>query len=99
MWCQKSMENTPATLNSSEKARKYHFLPRKSMLGLRKNSTELTPYQIYDFVNDRVIGKFGNCVIEIRDQVASGFQITQLLNYPITQFLNAQCFSALLAGQ
>jgi hypothetical protein len=25
-------------------------LPRKSMLGLRKNSTELTPYQIYDFV-------------------------------------------------
>ena len=37
--CQNSMENTPATLNISEKARKYHFLPRKSMFGLRKNST------------------------------------------------------------
>src|ERR1700738_2568125 len=33
------MENTPATLNSNEKARKYHFLPRKSMFGFRKNST------------------------------------------------------------
>src|SRR5450631_1187625 len=39
MPCQNSMENTPATLNTSEKARKYHFLPRKSMFGLRKNST------------------------------------------------------------
>ena len=29
----------PATLKTSEKARKYHFLPRKSMFGLRKNST------------------------------------------------------------
>jgi hypothetical protein len=28
------MENTPATLKTSENARKYHFLPRKSMLGL-----------------------------------------------------------------
>jgi hypothetical protein len=33
------MENIPATLNTREKARKYHFLPRKSMFGLRKNST------------------------------------------------------------
>jgi hypothetical protein len=33
------MENTPATLNTNEKARKYHFLPRKSMFGFRKNST------------------------------------------------------------
>src|SRR5271165_4290777 len=38
MWCQNSMESSPATLNTSEKARKYHFLPRKSMLVLRKNS-------------------------------------------------------------
>jgi len=27
-------------------------LPRKSMLVLRKNSTDLTSYPIYDFVND-----------------------------------------------
>src|SRR5581483_7647084 len=36
--CQKSIESTPATLKISEKAMKYHFLPRKSMFGLRKNS-------------------------------------------------------------
>src|SRR5215472_4332508 len=41
--CQKSMESTPATLNTNEKARKYHFLPRKSMFGFRKNSTRLKP--------------------------------------------------------
>src|SRR5579863_3881844 len=29
----------PATLKTREKARKYHFLPRKSMLVLRNNST------------------------------------------------------------
>ena len=39
MPCQKKIENSPATLKISEKARKYHFLPRKSMLVLRKNST------------------------------------------------------------
>src|ERR1700735_5835828 len=39
MWCQNSMEQIPATLKMSEKARKYHFLPRKSMLVLRNNST------------------------------------------------------------
>ena len=50
MWCQNNMENRPATLNTREKARKYHFLPRKSMLVLRKNSTRLTSYPIYDFV-------------------------------------------------
>ncbi len=38
MWCQNRMENKPATLKISEKARKYHFFPRKSMLVLRKNS-------------------------------------------------------------
>src|SRR5215469_10986242 len=43
MPCQKSMDSTPATLNNNEKARKYHFLPRKSMFGLRKNSTSLEP--------------------------------------------------------
>src|SRR5438552_834519 len=32
------MEKTPATLNISEKAMKYHFLPRKSMFGFLKNS-------------------------------------------------------------
>src|SRR5580658_8072931 len=39
MPCQNSIESTPARLKTSEKARKYHFLPRKSMFGLRKNST------------------------------------------------------------
>src|ERR1035441_6859395 len=39
MWCQNNMEQIPATLNTSEKARKYHFLPRKSILVLRNNST------------------------------------------------------------
>src|SRR5258706_2061233 len=38
MPCQNSMEAMPAKLNTSEKARKYHFLPRKSMLVLRNNS-------------------------------------------------------------
>jgi hypothetical protein len=38
------MENMPATLNTSEKARKYHFFPRKSIFVLRKNSTEGAPY-------------------------------------------------------
>jgi hypothetical protein len=41
------MESIPATLNTSEKARKYHFLPRKSMFGFLKNSTLLkTPFQV-----------------------------------------------------
>src|SRR5580704_17887122 len=45
MWCQNNMENRPATLNTREKARKYHFFPRKSILVLRKNSTCcLAPY-------------------------------------------------------
>src|SRR5580700_938382 len=38
MPCQNNMEHKPATLKTREKARKYHFLPRKSMLVLRKNS-------------------------------------------------------------
>src|ERR1700722_7845968 len=48
IWCQNSIENTPATLKISEKARKYHFFPRKSMLVLRKNSTGLLPLLIDD---------------------------------------------------
>src|SRR5271166_3329789 len=39
MPCQKKIESSPATLKTREKARKYHFLPRKSMLVLRNNST------------------------------------------------------------
>src|SRR5271165_970270 len=39
MPCQKKMDSNPATLKMSEKARKYHFLPRKSILVLRNNST------------------------------------------------------------
>src|SRR6185312_8391271 len=37
--CQNNMERMPATLKISEKLRKYHFLPRKSIFVLRKNST------------------------------------------------------------
>src|SRR5439155_16167278 len=43
--CQNTMESTPATLKISEKAMKYHFLPRKSMFALLKNSTLLRPLQ------------------------------------------------------
>ena len=43
MPCQNSMENKPATLKTREKARKYHFFPRKSMFALRKNSTYTEP--------------------------------------------------------
>src|SRR5580704_2519733 len=39
MPCQKKIDVSPATLKIREKARKYHFLPRKSMLVLRNNST------------------------------------------------------------
>src|ERR1017187_6466836 len=39
MPCQKKMDNSPATLKISEKARKYHFLPRKSIFVFLKNST------------------------------------------------------------
>src|SRR5207247_898324 len=43
--CQNTMESTPATLKISEKAMKYHFLPRKSMFALLKNSTLPEPFQ------------------------------------------------------
>src|SRR5229473_3478934 len=51
MPCQNNIENIPATLNTSEKARKYHFLPRKSMLGSLKNST-LSSNPFRDCVRD-----------------------------------------------
>src|SRR6266511_3967521 len=38
-WCQKSMDRIPAMEKSSEKARKYHFLPRKSIWVLPNSST------------------------------------------------------------
>jgi hypothetical protein len=38
MPCQNAMESSPATLKISEKVRKYHFFPRKSMLVSLKNS-------------------------------------------------------------
>jgi hypothetical protein len=34
MPCQKSMEQIPAMLKTSEKAMKYHFLLKKSIFGL-----------------------------------------------------------------
>src|SRR5947209_18939098 len=42
------MESRPAMLKTSEKARKYHFLPNQSMLGLRKNSTMYFRFLISD---------------------------------------------------
>src|SRR5438270_2182655 len=47
MPCQNSMEQSPATLKMSEKVMKYHFLPRKSILGLRKNSTRIKPFFVH----------------------------------------------------
>src|SRR6266702_2427540 len=49
MPCQNTMESSPATLKISEKAMKYHFLPRKSMFALLKNSTLLKPLQPLSF--------------------------------------------------
>src|SRR5947208_4024425 len=43
MPCQNTIERIPATLKTSEKAMKYHFLLRKSIFGLRKNSTLNNP--------------------------------------------------------
>jgi hypothetical protein len=40
------MEISPATLNISEKVRKYHFLPRKSIFVLRKNSTVFDLFEL-----------------------------------------------------
>src|SRR5438445_9447323 len=42
MPCQNAMESTPATLKISEKVRKYHFFPRKSIFVFLKNSTLLS---------------------------------------------------------
>src|SRR6266702_8431593 len=50
MPCQKSIDRIPATLKTSDKAMKYHFLPRKSMFALLKNSTLLKPFQNLDEV-------------------------------------------------
>jgi hypothetical protein len=44
MPCQNSIEQTPATLKTSENAMKYHFLPRKSMFGFLNNSTLQKPF-------------------------------------------------------
>src|SRR5271165_2688299 len=53
MPCQNNMERMPATLKTREKARKYHFFPRKSILVLRKNSTGLfSPLSIYDLARN-----------------------------------------------
>src|SRR5947207_1846017 len=45
MPCQASIETTPATLKSSEKAMKYHFLLRKSIFAFLKNSTLPEPFR------------------------------------------------------
>jgi hypothetical protein len=54
MPCQNAIERMPAVLKIREKARKYHFLPRKSIFGLRKNST-LKPSKIYSTVAGAMI--------------------------------------------
>src|SRR5271167_2443097 len=87
MPCQNSMESTPATLKISEKARKYHFFPRKSMLVLRKNSTGLSsPLSVYDLAPIwRVIFSFSNRPISRFISASAP--------------LDAKRFPALLAGQ
>src|SRR5437879_6700670 len=49
MPCQNIMLRMPATLKISEKPRKYHFFPRKSMLVLRKNSIGLNAQRFSSF--------------------------------------------------
>src|SRR5207248_8685971 len=49
MTCQNIMLRMPATLKISEKPRKYHFFPRKSMLVLRKNSIGLNAQRFSSF--------------------------------------------------
>src|SRR5205085_12682022 len=51
MPCQNIMLRMPATLKISEKPRKYHFLPRKSMLVLRKNSIGLNAQRFSSFLS------------------------------------------------
>src|SRR5713226_2454216 len=60
MPCQNAMESTPATLKISEKVRKYHFFPRKSMFVFLKNSTLLDPFKISRWSS--VAGRSG-CVV------------------------------------
>src|ERR1700730_7245458 len=91
MWCQNNMESKPATLKISEKARKYHFFPRKSILVLRKNSTGLfSPLSIYDLArsSDCIIGRL--CHLK----QSPNHEITQLFNS-----LNAERFSTLLPAE
>src|SRR5271168_5113649 len=52
--CQKKIESKPATLKINEKAMKYHFLPRKSILGSRKNSTLLPTPSLHQFLDINV---------------------------------------------
>jgi hypothetical protein len=50
------MESSPATEKTKEKARKYHFFPRKSMLGFRKNSTGcITPFLSEAYPNKKFV--------------------------------------------
>src|ERR1700683_4684570 len=85
MPCQNNMENMPATLNTSEKARKYHFFPRKSILVLRKNSTGcLAPYL--------------NLKVSSFEFPVSSFQ-SSTSHRKLETFLNAQRFTALLTAE
>jgi hypothetical protein len=82
------MESNPATLKISEKVRKYHFFPRKSMFVSLKNSTLLT------IPSKSVVGRQspvvrGASFIEVRERLTTNDQRLPL---------NTQRFTALLAA-
>src|SRR5580698_3349148 len=77
MPCQNAMERTPATLKISEKVRKYHFFPRKSMFVFLKNSTLLT------IPSRSVVGRSSlglHRSLQILERLATSDQLPQMLN-------------------
>src|SRR5437868_2519448 len=85
-------EITPATLKISEKAMKYHFLLRKSIFGLRKNST----------LNNPSVVRPWSCVVRLEPSpaVSSLFRLgTGQTARDVRRSLNTQRFADMLAAQ
>jgi hypothetical protein len=55
MPCQNAMDSSPATLKISEKVRKYHFFPRKSMFVFLKNSIKTPSFKVSRFQGFKVV--------------------------------------------
>src|ERR1019366_10090988 len=87
--CQNAMEHSPATLKISEKTRKYHFFPRKSMLVSLKNSTLRT------IPSKSVVGRQS---IVVRAASFARNSRTTIDQRPTTAS-NTQCFATLFPAQ